>query len=740
MPGRPASVAGGVLRVAVPTPLRKLFDYRPPDGRAATDVAIGTRVRVPFGRRHLVGIVAAHAGHAEVEGGRLKSVQEVLDDVPVFPPELFELIDWAAGYYHHSLGEALSTALPALLRRGEAGDARGEAIYGLSATGRAAAADPPARAPRQAALLARLAEAGEGLSRAQLDAEEGDWAGPLRALRDKGWLAVTHRSCLPPPAASTVDGPEPNGEQHAAIAAITAAHGYQGFLLDGVTGSGKTEVYLRAIGAVLAQDRQALVLVPEIGLTPQLVERFRARLAVPIAVLHSGLNDSERLCAWQQAASGEARVVIGTRSAAFTPLPAPGLFILDEEHDASFKQQDGFRYSARDVLLLRGRRLGLPVVLGSATPSLESLHNVARGRLTRLRLSVRAGGARAPRMRLLDMRARTLRGGLAPLLWESIEKHLGEDGQVLLFLNRRGYAPVLSCHDCGWLPPCPRCDAHLVVHQRDNRLRCHHCGHEQALPRACPDCGSERLQPLGQGTERLEQELRKRFPDQTVLRIDRDSTRRKGALHEALEEARSGRARLLVGTQMLAKGHHFPDVTLVGIVDADGGLFGADFRAPERMAQQIVQVAGRAGRATRLGEVLIQTHSPEHPLLQSLIGNDYARLAEALLAERGAAMLPPFSAFALLRAEAHDSHIAQNFLRSAKREADRLGIAGVSILGPAPAAMTRRAGRHRFQLLLQSTDRAPLHRLLDAWLKRLDSLPSMRKVRWSLDVDPIEVS
>ncbi|MCB1735531.1 MAG: primosomal protein N' [Gammaproteobacteria bacterium] len=731
-------VSTGVVRVAVPTPLRKLFDYLPPEGLRADQVAIGSRVRVSFGRRHLVGIAVGHAADTDA-GVSLKPIREVLDKRPALPPDLLELITWAAGYYHHPLGEALATALPVLLRRGAAEDARGEAIYALSASGWEAARTPPKRAPRQVALLTLLAGHPEGMARTALDAEDGDWNPTLRTLRDKGWLTLSHRSCLPPPVESVIQGPVPNIEQQAAIDAITSASGFTGFLLDGVTGSGKTEVYLRAIEFALAQRRQALVLVPEIGLTPQLVARFRARLAVPIAVLHSGLNDSERLCSWQQAASGEARVVIGTRSAAFTPLPEPGLFILDEEHDASFKQQDGFRYSARDVLLMRGRRSDVPVVLGSATPSLESLHNVERGRLQKLPLRARAGDASPPRVALLDMRAQPLNGGLSPRMWQSLERHLAEDGQVLLFLNRRGYAPVMSCHDCGWLPACSRCDANLVVHQREGRLRCHHCGHEQPIPRACPSCRSERLRPLGQGTERLEQELRKRFPEQTVLRIDRDSTRRKGALHDALDEAQSGRARILVGTQMLAKGHHFPNVTLVGIVDADGGLFGADFRAAERMAQQVVQVAGRAGRAERRGEVLIQTHSPDHPLLNTLIHADYATLAQSLMDERRAAELPPFSALALLRAEAHDLQIAQHFLRSARHEAERIGIAGVLILGPAPAAMARRAGKHRVQLLLQAPERAPLHRLIPGLLKRLDFLPSMRKVRWTLDVDPIEV-
>jgi primosomal protein N' (replication factor Y) len=483
-----------------------------------------------------------------------------------------------------------------------------------------------------------------------------------------------------------------------------------------------------------------LVLVPEIGLTPQLVDRFARRLPAAIAVLHSGLSDSERLGAWLAARDGEAAVVSGTRSALFTPLARPGLIIVDEEHDASFKQQDGFRYSARDLAVVRASRLGVPVVLGSATPSLESLHNAGQGRYRHLRLNRRAGGASMPRFQLLDVRGKPMQDGVSTPLVRRIQSHLDQGGQALLFLNRRGFAPTLLCHECGWMAECRRCDARLTFHQGRGRLRCHHCDYERPVDRYCPDCGSPDLRPLGLGTERVEAALMEAFPGEGIVRIDRDSTRAKGAFEERMTAARRGEARILLGTQMLAKGHHLPAVTLVGILDADQGLFGADFRAPERLAQLVVQVAGRAGRADRPGEVVIQTHHPEHPLLQVLVHEGYDRFAQDALAERQMASLPPFHHHALLRAEAVSATEPTAFLQAARASAESLGVSGgVQLLGPIPAPMERRAGRYRAQLLLQAPERRPLHSLLRAWVPGLAALREARKVRWSVDVDPVEM-
>jgi primosomal protein N' (replication factor Y) len=533
--------------------------------------------------------------------------------------------------------------------------------------------------------------------------------------------------------------PQPTPEQQAAIEAIAGARGrYTPFLLHGVTGSGKTEVYLRAIEEVVQRGEQALVLVPEIALTPQLVARFEARFATPLAVLHSSLTDQERLRAWRAARSGVAPVVIGTRSAIFAPLARPGLIVVDEEHDASYKQQEGFRYSARDLALARAQRLSIPVVLGSATPSLESLERVRAKRAVLLELPSRAAGAKPPSLHLIDLRKHAETQGIATPTVLAIKRHLDAGGQVLLYLNRRGYAPSLFCPACGWVAPCPRCDARLTVHQRERRLHCHHCGTEQAIPETCPNC-SQPVKPVGQGTERMEETLARLFPDVPLERIDRDAVRRRGALEEALDRVTRGEVRLLVGTQMLTKGHHFPDVSLVVVLNADQGLFGTDFRASERLAQSIVQVAGRAGRAERPGEVLIQTEYPEHPLLAQLVTGGYDAFADAALVERQQARWPPFARIAILRAEAARKDVPLAFLDRARELAESLSGKAVELLGPAAAPMERRAGHYRAQLLLHAPTHSPLQRLLASWLPAVENLPEARKVRWSIDVDPLEL-
>jgi primosomal protein N' (replication factor Y) len=728
-------VKSAILRIAVPSPLSRSFDYLAPAGCDPTCLQPGVRLRIPFGRGEHVGVLLGVGDHSEMPAGKLKAAHAVLDETPLLPPGLLALVQWASHYYRYPIGEALATALPVLLRRGHCGRIPGIKEWRLTAAGRAVAPEQLQRAPRQLAVLQQLRRHPEGLPREALEVT----AATLRALLDKGWVEERERPCLEAIPARPEPPPALNAGQSEAVAAVSAQlGGYGAFLLEGVTGSGKTEVYMQLIAACLEQGRQALVLVPEIGLTPQLVARFRGRFSRPLAVLHSGLNDRERLCAWQSAAAGEAAVVIGTRSAVFTPLPRLGLVLVDEEHDASLKQQEGFRYSARDLAVWRAHREGVPVVLGSATPSLESLHNVAQGRYRRLHLPERAGSARPPRVALLDIRRQPLDSPLAPALLASMERHLAAGGQVLLFLNRRGFAPTLLCHECGWLADCPRCDAHMTLHQRAGRLRCHHCGHERALLRQCPSCGSPDLLALGKGTERIEDYLAERFPDQETLRIDRDTTRRKGTLEAQLARATAGQARILVGTQMLAKGHHFPLVSLVAILDADQGLFSNDFRAAERLAQLIVQVAGRAGRADRAGEVVIQTHHPEHPLLVQLVTQGYGAFAEAALEERRAAGFPPFASLALLRAEASQREPAMAFLDEALAAAQALGLGGVQCWGPVPASMERRAGRFRAQLMLQAAERGPLQQLLDPWVRALEQLKSARKVRWSLDVDPAD--
>ena len=537
----------------------------------------------------------------------------------------------------------------------------------------------------------------------------------------------------------TDSAPDLNDEQLAAIQTVSAdIDTFQSYLLDGVTGSGKTEVYLGIIQHVLSQGKQALVLVPEISLTPQTVSRFQRRFQVPIAVMHSGLGQSERLDAWLAARSGEARIVIGTRSALFTPMAKPGVIIIDEEHDNSFKQQKGFRYHARDLAVLRARKLNIPVILGSATPSLESLVNVEQGRYQSLILSRRTSKATPPPIRTIDLRGQPIESGLSRTLIENITDHLKRDEQVLLFLNRRGYAPTLCCHDCGWIADCPRCDAKLTLHAANQRLRCHHCTTEQSMPANCPECGSTELRALGQGTERIESTLETLFPNTDIVRVDRDSTRRKDAMQTMLNKIHEGNKAILVGTQMLAKGHDFPNVTLVGILDADQGLFGIDFRASESMAQQIIQVAGRAGRADKPGQVLVQTYHPDHALLQTLLQQGYPAFAKQAIQERRDIELPPYSSMVLLRAEASQRALPMAFLSKAYAAAIRCGSKGIELLGPLPAPMERRAGRYRAQLLLQASERKPLQLLLKKLLSELDKLPEARRVRWSIDVDPVD--
>ena len=749
---------GRVLKVAVAGPVPGLFDYLPPESCAterAGDPVFepGQRLLVPFGRARRVGILVALAESSDHPRDRLRAVCSVLDPGPLIPRDILDLVGWVADYYHHPIGDALFAALPARLRRPS--PPLDDLADGARATPVGRATDPASlgRARSQRRLLALLQGAPAGVTLDALRDGQGDCQGPLRELVRKG---LVERCRLPDPArdgaapagaavplAGRAPGPELNPDQARAVRAVVdALGGFRSFLLEGVTGSGKTEVYIRLIEAVIARGGQALVLVPEIALTPQLQERLQRRLPGPHALLHSALDDASRERAWHRAARGEATLALGTRSACLVPLPRLALILVDEEHDASLKQQEGLRYSARDLAVRRAQMAGCPVVLGSATPSLETLHNANLGRYQWLGMPERAGGAREPALALIDIRGQPLSAGLGPLLREHVAAHVASGEQVLLFLNRRGFAPLQTCHACGWVGACPDCDARLTLHLRLRRLWCHHCGWYRPAPSRCPECGSEDLRTLGLGTERLEDELRGLFPDVPLARVDRDSTRRKGELDRILGAVRRGEVRILLGTQMLAKGHDFPGVTLVGILDLDQSLYAADFRAPERTAQLIVQVAGRAGRAERPGRVVLQTRHPEHPLLQSLLHRGYPGFAELALAEREAAGLPPFAFLALLRADSVDPESPSAFLRRARDAALAAGAqaAGVRLLGPVPAPMERRAGRYRAQLLLECPRRADLQRFLAPWVARLrePAVAGTRSggLRWSLDVDP----
>ncbi|HZD20344.1 MAG TPA: primosomal protein N' [Burkholderiales bacterium] len=721
-----------ILQVVLDTPLRRRFDYLPPAG-TTTPAKAGERVRVPLGMRRAVGVIAKIAERSELPTSRLKRALEVIDAEPLWDPVTFALLGWAADYYHHPLGEVLFAAIPVALRKGGSAQ-RSELAWRMSERGLAALAESPRLGLRQQQLIELI---GNDSIANEIIAEAGLGAA-LKSLAARGWLESLERPEPLPLAGPGRAGPVLTAAQSVACDAISAALGrYAAFLLHGVTGSGKTEVYMQLIERVLAAGRGALVLVPEIALTPQLVARFRERLTVPVVALHSSMADGARFAAWRAAATGAAPVVIGTRSAVFTPMPALGLVVVDEEHDASYKQQDGFRYSARDLAVARAQRRGVPVVLGSATPSLESLANAAAGRYTKLSLPERTGRAGKPRVGVVDLRLHAARDGLSQPAIAAIERHLAASGQVLVFLNRRGYAPTLFCPGCAWIAPCTACDARLTVHMREARLTCHHCGAEQAMPYGCPRCGTE-LRPVGEGTERVEALLAQLFPQAPLVRVDRDVIRRRGDIEKALNSVVDGHARILLGTQMLTKGHDFPDVTLVVVLAADQGLFGADFRASERLAQQIVQVAGRAGRGDRPGEVLIQSCYPQHPLLQCLITEGYEGFAVRALEERSATAWPPYSHLALLRADGPSRAEVHEFLREA-RAAAPAEQKGLRLLGPAAASMERRAGRYRAQLLLEAPARANLQRFLSEWLLRVDELRPSRRLRWSVDVDPIEV-
>ena len=720
-----------VLRITIPVPLAQAFDYLPPAGVDARTIVAGCRVAVPFGSGERVGVVIGHLQDSELEPRRLKRVREVLDPEPLITTELCASLTWAARYYQHPLGEVFETALPSGLRRAKALPSAG--VRALARTESAAAA--PRAGSRAAALYALLADGPR--TYAELDANLPAWRSAAATLRGRGLVATTELIARTLPR-SPISGPPLSDEQTAAVAAVSRTFGsFAPTLLEGITGSGKTEVYLALIERIIARGEQALVLVPEIGLTPQALRRFRERLACRIAVMHSGLADGERTRAWLAAARGEADVVIGTRSAVFAPLLRPGIVIVDEEHDASYKQQDGWRYSARDLALVRARAFETPVLLGSATPSLETLANVESGRYGRLRLSSRPGTARLPRFELIDLCGKPAPHGLADATIAALRACLARGEQALVFRNRRGYAPVLSCHTCGWHADCVRCDKPLTWHRGAARLACHHCGAEQRVPTTCPQCANAYLAPIGLGTERIEETLATLFPDTRIVRVDRETTRGKNGVDDLLGSLADEKPALIVGTQMLAKGHDLPNLTLVVIVGVDEGLYSVDFRAEERLAQLIVQVAGRAGRARKPGTVCLQTHHPEHPLLQTVLHHGYAAAAQRLLNERREAGLPPYTHMALLRAEAKQQSAVDEFFNAAKAFAPQ--SADIDIVGPMPAPMPRRAGMQRAQMLFNSATRAALQNALPDFVARARALREARRVRWSLDVDPLDL-
>ncbi|WP_329602160.1 primosomal protein N' [Sansalvadorimonas verongulae] len=752
----------GILRIALPVNLRRLFDYLPPRSLQSGTLTPGIRVRVPFGSRELVGILISLETESEVPENKLRPAHALLDESPILPPSLIKLTLWAADYYHSPAGDTFSQALPALLRQGYDLAREVHQFWQPAANldTQAEQALLRARAPRQQEAWSLIKQHGDGISIEALKSM-GFERPLLKNLENRGLIEPIEKA----PEFQLFYEHEPllksspyvlNEEQARALESITCeGEQFSATLLHGVTGSGKTEVYLQAIAHTLAKKQQALVLVPEIGLTPQTLARFRDRFNVPVVVLHSGLTDRERLNGWLSARRGEAGIVIATRSGIFTPLLHPGIIIVDEEHDLSYKQQDGVRYSSRDLALYRGRLESIPVVLGTATPSLETLHNSQTHRFRYLQLRQRAGNARPPVLELIDTRNQQMTGGLAPATLSAVKETLKQGQQVLVFLNRRGYAPTLTCDNCGYLIDCPNCDAHLTLHKTPLHLHCHHCDYHQGIPDQCPNCQSRELSPVGQGTERTEEILEQLFAPREnkrkgrvdVLRIDRDSMRKKHSFQETINKIHQGNPAILVGTQMLAKGHHFPAVTLVVIVNADTGFFSADFRGAEKTGQLILQVAGRAGRAEKPGQVLIQTGNPDNPQLQSLIHHGYDAFSQDILNQRRSIGLPPFSHIALITSEATNPQPVEEFLNNTAIvareliEAENLGgPEGVMVMGPMPAPMERRQGRMRWQLHLQAPNRKPLHNLLYRLLPVMEQDPFTRKLRWSIDIDPQDMS
>lgn len=720
-----------IVRVALPVPLPQCFDY------TAESIApgdLGRCVRVPFGRGEKTGLIVALPDAAELPVERLKPVIAIQREAPALPADWLALVEFTARYYQHPLGEVVAMALPPRLRRADAvAGAEADPLLELSAAGRQALADSK-RESRALALLRSLDA--DGPSRRQL---LRDHHGPAvsDALK-RGW--ITPGSAADP--AQMAGAPTLTDEQQAAVASLSEGFGcFQPFLLFGVTGSGKTEVYLRLVQQVIAGGGQALILVPEIALTPQLEGRVAGRFpAARVVSLHSALAEGARSQGFVQAMEGRADIVLGTRLSVFTPLPRLGLIVVDEEHDASYKQHEGVRYSARDLAIWRARQRSVPIVLGSATPSLESWHAAETGRYKRVELASRAVAATLPKVRPVDVRREKLQHGLSEHLLRAVEVRLQKGEQSLIFLNRRGYAPVLSCPSCGWVSRCPHCTANMVLHLADRRLRCHHCSFEAGIPLACPDCGDQDIQPFGRGTQRLEETLAERFPTARVLRVDRDAARTRSQWDALLEQIGNGEADILVGTQMMAKGHDFPKLTFVGVLNADSSLFAADFRAPERLFQQLMQVGGRAGRGQLPGEVMVQTQYPDHPLYQCLARHDFQRYAALQLDERKQARFPPFAANALLCATADEVGTALDWLKAARAEALPYAQAfGVMVFDPVPMRMVRLARRERAQLLVEAPGRPALQAFLSAWSERLWALKPPRVLRWHLDVDPAEV-
>lgn len=724
-----------ILRIAVAKPLRTTFDYLPPldcDDTTIAKLQAGTRVEVPFGKGRVVGILVSRAPESDFDHNKLKRAIRIIDPVSLLPKTLIDLCLWASHYYAHPIGEVLTLIFPPLLRKGAETKTPLNAVK-LTPEG-LLAPQGILRSPKQAALIERLKD--QEATRSVLKTE-GFSSNIIKALIDKGFAIPCRIEERETRTSENPSWPTLNAEQHQAVQQLSQQHGFKASLLYGITGSGKTEVYLQTIANTVASGAQALVLVPEIALTPQTAARFQQRFGAAVGVLHSGLTETQRAREWERARTGKLNVLLGTRSALFTPFHKLGLIVVDEEHDSAYKQQDGFRYHARDLAIKRAQLEQCPILLGSATPSLETISNVNSGRFERYTLSKRAKATDLPSWQIVDVRQQPLQAGLSKTLVDACHHTLSKGEQALLFLNRRGFAHTLLCHDCGWVAQCDNCDSRLVIHKRQNRLRCHHCQAQKPLPKTCPSCHSHHWQGLGYGTERAELALQNLFPETPVYRIDSDtvgSTAQLDNLFDGINNNQNGC--LILGTQMLAKGHDLAKVTLVGIVDTDALLFSSDFRAEERLSQLLTQVSGRSGRGERAGTVILQTHHPEAEIFQQVIHQDYWETARSLLQSRHQAGLPPFGQIVMMHADSKDPSEAERFLNSARQALSPSLPASHLLIGPLPAPLSKRAGKFRYQLTWLAPHEKSLHRFVHVIADALTRLPHKHELSWAIDIDP----
>ena len=730
------------VEVLVPIPIPEKFSYLLPNQMKASPPKPGTRVIVPFGNRNLVGVVWNVGNGIAPKGKKLKYLKEVLDYQPLLDKASLNLADWASRYYHYPLGDVISYFFPPPIRKGQEAKFVEIKFLELTNKGEFVNIEELSKSPNQKKLIEVLQEK-KTLSQRAANAY-GVNSSSINALIDKGLISRYMRELSPykKEEFSIAKGVKKklNNEQKFAVdSIINSKNQNRVFLLNGITGSGKTEVYLQAIQEVIKKGKQALILIPEIGLAPQAEERFKKYFGERVLSFHSAKNNREKVDAWLGASKGLIDIVIGTRSSVFMPMKDIGIIVVDEEHDLSYKQVDRFRYSARDIALYRAKIEKIPVVLASATPSLETLNNSLQGKYEILNLTKRATGANLPKYLPVDLRGKELNEGFSDELIDSTEEELHKGNQVLIFLNRRGYAPSLICKTCGWLSNCDRCDALMTVHKRPQKLQCHHCESQRNLPTTCPECQSEDFLTYGYGTERIEEFLIKRFPKFPVLRVDSDSTRKKESMHEYLDEINSGRPMILLGTQLLAKGHHFPDVTLVGVLDADSGLFSADFRGSERVAQLMTQVAGRAGRDKKPGKAILQSYCPDHPQIEELVKGSYESFAKNLLEERRLAKSPPFAFQAKIQAESSNSYVSRDFIKTLinKLKKSKSFPKDIRVIGPIPAIMEKKSGVYRWELNILSSSRNSLHKFLDLGQASLYDSKTSKRVRWSIDVDPL---